>query len=71
MDVLVWIGAGVSVIGLGGILWCILTVTGAKRAGLDDAALRAKMKSVVTVNLVALLVSVLGLMIVVLGIVLG
>lgn len=71
MDVLVWIGAVVSVAGLAGILWCILIVWQAKRAGLDDAGLRARMKRVVAINLGALFLSVLGLMMVAVGIILG
>lgn len=71
MDVLVWIGAVVSVAGLAGILWCILIVWQAKRAGLDDAGLRARMKRVVAINLGALFLSVLGLMMVAVGVILG
>lgn len=70
MDGLIWTGAAVSVAGLAGIVWCILAVTRAKRAGLDDAALRARLQRVVAINLAALFVSVLGLMMVVIGVVL-
>jgi len=71
MSYLIWAGAVISLIGIGGIVWCILAVTRAKRAGLDDEALRATMKRVVAVNLGALFVSVIGLMLVVVGVVLG
>lgn len=68
MEYLVWSGAVVTVAGLGGLMWCILTVSKAKRAGLDDEALRAQLKRVVVVNLAALFASVLGLMMVVMGV---
>ncbi|MFP1643341.1 hypothetical protein [Pontitalea aquivivens] len=70
MDGLIWTGAAVSVAGLAGIVWCILAVTRARRAGLDDAALRARLQRVVAINLAALFVSVVGLMMVVIGVVL-
>ncbi|MGY6410051.1 MAG: hypothetical protein ACXIUV_03360 [Alkalilacustris sp.] len=71
MAALVWIGAAVTVAGLGGILWCILDTLHARRAGLGDDALRARMQRVVVVNLVALGASALGLMLVVVGLLLG
>lgn len=70
MTYLIWAGAIVSLLGIAGIAWCILAVAKAKRAGLDDEGLRTMMKRVVAVNLGALFVSVLGLMMVVLGVVL-
>jgi hypothetical protein len=71
MEPLIWTGAAVSLAGLAGILWCILDAARARRARLPDAELRARLRRVVLVNLGALFVSVIGLMLVVLGIVLG
>lgn len=71
MGILIWIGAAISLAGLGGIVACIVRIARARRAGLDDDALRAVLKRNVTLNLVALLVSALGLMCVMLGITLG
>ncbi|WP_417806840.1 hypothetical protein [Thioclava sp.] len=71
MEYLIWAGAAVSVVGLVGILWCIISVAQAKRAGLEDAALRARLQRVVVINMAALFVSVIGLMMVVVGIFLG
>ena len=70
MDYLIWAGAAVSLIGLAGIVWCILSVSRAKRDGLDDEALRKRLQSIVGLNLGALFVSVIGLMMVVIGIML-
>ncbi|KGJ12899.1 hypothetical protein ACFHYO_13940 [Paracoccus panacisoli] len=70
-DVLIWGGAGLAALGLAGIVWCIVAVLGARRRALDDAAMRAVMRRVVAVNMAALAASMLGLMAVVLGIMLG
>ncbi|SHL89261.1 hypothetical protein SAMN05444389_10212 [Paracoccus solventivorans] len=69
-DMLIWGGAVLTALGLAGILWCILAVTRARRARLDDAAMRATMQRVVAVNMGALAASVLGLMAVIMGIML-
>lgn len=71
MGILIWIGAAISLAGLGGIVACIVRTVRARRAGLEDDALRAVLKRIVTLNLLALLVSALGLMCVMLGITLG
>ena len=69
MEVLVWLGAAVSLIGLLGLFWCIYVVFRAKKAGLDDAAMRERLQSVVVLNMGALCLSVLGLIMVIVGIV--
>jgi hypothetical protein len=71
MESLVWAGAAVSVAGVLGLIWCIIYVFKLRKAGLDDATLRAKMQKAVMVNFAALGVSTLGLMLVVVGIFLG
>lgn len=71
MDWLIWIGAVVSLLGVAGLFYCIVIATRAKRAGLDDDAMRARLKKLVLLNMAALFVSALGLMLVVLGIMLG
>ena len=71
MEALVWIGTAVSLAGVAGLLACVVAVARARRAGLDDAALRARLQTIVGWNLSALLVSAIGLMLVVLGLFLG
>lgn len=71
MDILIWGGAAVTLAGFAGIVWSIFAVMGARRAGLDDAALRARLQRIVPVNVAALLLSILGLLAVVAGIMLG
>jgi hypothetical protein len=68
MDILIWAGAAVSIAGLVGLMWCIFRVWKARRAGLDNDAMRAVLQSVVPVNAGALFLSVIGLMMVVMGI---
>jgi len=68
MDWLIWLGAAISICGLGGLVWCILTVWRAKRAGLSDDALKDRVRRVVPINMGALMLSVFGLMLVILGI---
>lgn len=71
MEWLVWIGSAMSMLGLVGIIYSIVAVMKARKAGLDDAALRARLSKILPVNIGSLLFSILGLMLVVLGIVFG
>lgn len=71
MASMIWIGAIVSLGGVAGLLWCILLALKARRAGLTDDAMRARLQHIVTLNMIALGVSALGLMLVVAGIVLS
>ncbi|THD75575.1 hypothetical protein E7681_03725 [Thalassobius vesicularis] len=71
MDILIWGGAAISVVGLLGLVYCIFRVAKAKRANLGDDALREAVKKVVPINLGALFLSVIGLMMVILGVFLG
>ncbi|MGX9357182.1 hypothetical protein ACS3SW_19020 [Roseobacteraceae bacterium S113] len=71
MEFMIWIGAMLSLLGLGGLIWCIVAVARAKRAGLEDEELRAVLQRVMPRNLAALFLSVIGLMLVILGIFMG
>ena len=71
MDWLIWSGTAVSLLGLAGLIWCILTVMRARKASLPDEEMRAKLQGVLPLNLGALFLSVIGLMMVVVGILLG
>ncbi|APG46700.1 MULTISPECIES: hypothetical protein [Phaeobacter] len=70
-EILVWAGAAVSVAGLVGLMWSVVRVMQAKRQKLDDDALRAVVQKVLPYNLGALFLSVIGLMLVMLGLTLG
>lgn len=67
-DILIWSGALTSLAGLCGLVWCIVFVARARRAKLSDEELRARLRRAVPLNLGALFLSVIGLMLVVLGI---
>ncbi len=67
MEWLVYAGTVLALLGLAGLVWCIVKVAKARRAGLSDAELRARLQGVVALNLGALAVSALGLMLVVAG----
>jgi hypothetical protein len=71
MQVLIWAGAALTLLGLVGLGYCILRASKAKRAGLDDTTMRAELQKVVAINLAAVGVSALGLAAVVAGILLG
>jgi len=70
-DWIIWSGAALSLLGLVGLVWCIFKVTRAKRAQLDDDAMRAVLQSALPLNLGALFLSVIGLMMVIVGIFMG
>ena len=68
---LIWIGAALSVLGMIGIVASIVMVARAKKAKLDDAEMRACISKILPINMGALFVSMIGLMMVIVGIVLA
>ena len=70
MEILIWIGSILSLLGLLGLLWCIKTVLRAKKAAVCDEELRMSLQKVVPFNMAALFLSAIGLMLVILGIML-
>ena len=71
MEWLVWTGAAVTLFGVAMLLWCVVSVLRARRAGLSDEALKARLQSIVALNLGALAISAIGLMLVIVGLFLG
>ena len=70
MEILIWIGSILSLLGLVGLLWCIKSVLRAKKAAVSDEELRVSLQKVVPFNMAALFLSAIGLMLVILGIML-
>ena len=68
MEWLIWIGAALTLLGVAGLVWCIVLAMRAKRAGLPDDQMRAALQRVVVLNMAALAVSGIGLMCVVFGV---
>jgi len=71
MDILIGLGAIISVIGIFGIVLSIVQVRRAKKTTTDDAELKAKIQAAMPLNLGSFLLSVLGLMCVVVGVILA
>lgn len=67
-DIIIWAGALVTLAGVAGLGACIVYVVRLRRAGLDEDALRARLQRGVVWNMAALFVSVIGLMLVVVGV---
>lgn len=70
-EMMIWAGAAISLLGLAGLIWCILRVMKARRAKLPDDEMRTLLQSVLPMNMGALFLSVIGLMLVVVGVILG
>ena len=68
MDWLIWIGAAISFLGIIGIVLSILRVRSARRADLTDEEMRAAVQKAIPLNMGALFTSVIGLMMVIVGI---
>ena len=68
MGALVPVGSIITLLGLGGLVYCIVTVMRARRANLPADEMKARLQKVVAMNLGALAVSAIGLMIVIMGV---
>ena len=71
MASLIWIGALVSLLGVAALLYCIAIAAKARKSGLDDEAMKARLQRIVAINMGALFLSAIGLMMVVFGILLS
>ena len=71
MQWMIWGGAFVSFLGLLGLILSIVKVAKARRANLSDEELRVAVQKVMPLNLGSLFLSVIGLMVVIVGIFLG
>jgi hypothetical protein len=65
MTLLIMIGAGLSLVGVGGLILCILLALKARKLDLSEADMRKKLQKIVALNLGALAISAVGLMMVV------
>jgi hypothetical protein len=70
-QLLTWVGAGITLVGVAGLMWTAFTANQLRKSGLEDADLRRALQKAVLRNMVALFTSVIGLMMVVVGISLG
>lgn len=65
---MIWSGAALTLLGVVGLIWCVLIALRARRAGLGEAEMQAALQRAVVLNMAALAVSALGLMAVVFGV---
>ena len=70
-DLMIWTGAVVTLLGVVGLVACVVYVLRVRRSGMDDAALRQALQKGVIWNMASLFISVLGLMLVIVGITLA
>ena len=71
MEALIVVGAALSLAGLAGLVWCIVAALKIRRSTEDEATLRARLQRIAIGNMAALGLSILGLMAVVIGVLLG
>ena len=71
MEVLVWSGAALAVIGMAGVLYSMVAVARAKRQNLTDEEMRDRIRKMVPINLGSLFIAMIGLMMVVVGVMLS
>jgi hypothetical protein len=71
MTMLIWAGAALALIGVAGLIYCVVLAMRARREGLTGPAMQARLQRVVAWNMGALAVSGLGLMLVVVGVILS
>ncbi|CUJ12775.1 hypothetical protein [Cognatishimia activa] len=68
MEWLIWVGTAISLVGLAGLILSIIRVARLKKQQLADEELRAAVQKVMPLNLGSLFLSVIGLMVVMVGI---
>lgn len=71
MEYLVLIGSVVTLLGLSGVIASVFMVFKAKRACLDDEALRLRLNKILPVNIGSLMLSMVGLAMVLVGVILA
>ncbi len=68
MEFLIWSGAATTLAGIAALVWCIGMVLRARQAAPSDAELRKRLQRALPVNIGALFLSVIGLMLVIVGV---
>lgn len=71
MQYVIWGGAALTLLGVIGLIGCIVLAMRARKSGLPDDQMKAALQRVVVLNLGALALSFLGLMAVITGIMLS
>jgi len=71
MDMLIYFGVALTLAGVALLVYCIAQALKAKKLGGSDDEVRARLQKVVTLNLVALMISAIGLGAVTIGAILS
>jgi hypothetical protein len=71
MDMLIYFGVALTLAGVALLVYCIIQALKAKKLGGSDDEVRARLQKVVTLNLVALMISAIGLGAVTIGAILS
>ncbi|UWQ21142.1 hypothetical protein [Jannaschia sp. W003] len=71
MELIVWGGALLTLLGLAGLVYCMAVAARARREGAAGPDMERRLRRLVAVNLTALALSTLGLMAVIVGLALG
>lgn len=69
MELLIWGGAALSMLGVVGLIWCILMAFKTRKSGLPDNQIRQQLQKMIAINLAALSISFVGLMLVLIGVI--
>jgi hypothetical protein len=71
MGALIWVGAVISLLGVGALVYCIVLAVRARKEDLDETQMMQRLQRLAAYNMGALAVAAMGLMMVVIGILLG
>ena len=71
MVYMIWGGAGVTLVSVALLGWCVVMAMRVRASGMDEAAMRAGLHKVLIWNMAALALAALGLMAVVTGVLLA
>lgn len=71
MEFLIWIGAALTLAGVALLVNCILMARKAQKSGGTDEEIHARLQKVVMINMLALMLSAIGLGAVTIGIILS
>lgn len=71
MEILVYIGAALGVLGLIGLVICMIRAARIKQGGMEEAEIQAAFQRLAALNMGALFLSVIGLMCIVMGMLLS
>lgn len=70
-DVMIWAGTALTLVGLVGLIWCIVRANRVRRQKLAEDDLKQALMALLPVNLGSMFLSAIGLMLVVIGVILG